>query len=233
MNVVILGDGLLGKELIKQTGWDYVSRKKTGFEVDQMVWQSDQLTDYDTIVNCIGYTNTYSDEKEKHWKINYEWVSRLVDYCVLKGKKLVHISTDYVYSNSISNASENDIPVHCRNWYGYTKLVSDAYVQLKLDNYLILRTSFKPYPFPYKEAMINQIGNFDTVNTITKKIIKLIKNNNYGIFNVGTQLKSMYDLGYNCNNTVNPIIKMIHTSMPTDISMDVNKYKKETGDYEN
>ena len=26
--VLVLGDGLLGSELVKQTGWEYVSRKK-------------------------------------------------------------------------------------------------------------------------------------------------------------------------------------------------------------
>ena len=28
MKALILGDGLLGSELHKQTGWDYISRKK-------------------------------------------------------------------------------------------------------------------------------------------------------------------------------------------------------------
>ena len=29
---LILGDGLLGTELVKQTGWDYISRKKDGID---------------------------------------------------------------------------------------------------------------------------------------------------------------------------------------------------------
>ena len=32
MRVVVLGDGLLGSEIIKQTGWDIISRKKNGFD---------------------------------------------------------------------------------------------------------------------------------------------------------------------------------------------------------
>ena len=28
MKVIVIGDGLLGSELVKQTGWEYVSRKK-------------------------------------------------------------------------------------------------------------------------------------------------------------------------------------------------------------
>jgi hypothetical protein len=37
MNILILGDGLLGSELIKQTGWDYISRKKNGFDFTKRV----------------------------------------------------------------------------------------------------------------------------------------------------------------------------------------------------
>jgi dTDP-4-dehydrorhamnose reductase len=56
---------------------------------------------------------------------------------------LVHISTDYLYSGSVSNASESDVPVHCNNWYGYTKLLADGLVQLESNNYLICRCTHK------------------------------------------------------------------------------------------
>ena len=29
MKVIVIGDGLLGSELVKQTGWEYVSRIQT------------------------------------------------------------------------------------------------------------------------------------------------------------------------------------------------------------
>ena len=32
MKVLILGDGLLGSEIRKQTNWDYISRKKDGID---------------------------------------------------------------------------------------------------------------------------------------------------------------------------------------------------------
>ena len=35
-NVLVLGDGLLGRELVKQTNWDYVSRGKDGFDIDNI-----------------------------------------------------------------------------------------------------------------------------------------------------------------------------------------------------
>ena len=35
MNVVILGNGLLGMEIQKQTGWDIISKKENGFDITQ------------------------------------------------------------------------------------------------------------------------------------------------------------------------------------------------------
>jgi dTDP-4-dehydrorhamnose reductase len=58
--------------------------------------------------------------------------------------KLVHLLT-YLYSGSVSNASESDVPVHCNNWYGYTKLLADGLVQLESNNYLICRCTHKLY----------------------------------------------------------------------------------------
>ena len=75
MKVLVLGDGLLGSEIIKQTEWDYISRKKDGFDIT--ISSFDCLLNYDTIINCIAYTDTYSDDKEKHWNINYKSVISL------------------------------------------------------------------------------------------------------------------------------------------------------------
>jgi dTDP-4-dehydrorhamnose reductase len=230
MNIVILGDGLLGKEIHKQVfcQWDVLSRKKDGIDFRNIDTYKDKLEHYDVIINCIANTNTYSEVKEEHWDTNVLGTSELVDYCVKNNKKLVHISTDFVYANSVKNASEEDVPVHCKNWYGYTKLVSDAYVQLKMKNYLLIRCSFTKNPFPYKKALVNRIGNFDTVDTISEIIVRLIIKNKVGLFNVGTNLKSMYDLAkLNSDEYIEPINTMTDENMPTDVSMNIEKLNNE------
>jgi len=217
---LILGDGLLGSELVKQTGWDYISRKKDGIDIFDFNQWIFKFSEYDIIINCIANTDTYSNNKELHWKVNYEFVDTLVNFCNETGKKLVHISTDYIYANSKTEASEEDIPVHLETWYGYTKLLGDAHVQLKSKNYLIVRTSHKPYPFPYKNAWDNQFTNGDYVNKISELIIKLINSNQFGVFNIGTNIKTWYDLTKNEFNTF-PINAPLNT--PLDVSMDLNK----------
>ena len=131
MRKLVLGDGLLGSEIYRQSGWDYISRKKDKIDFREPDSYKNYLKKYDVIVNCIGHVDVYSDDKQAHWDINYKAVSDLVDLCNENNVRLVHISSDFVYSNSVENASESDVPVHNANWYGYTKLLGDAHVQLK------------------------------------------------------------------------------------------------------
>lgn len=223
--VLVLGDGLLGSELVKQTGWDYISRKKDSFDVKNISLFYDKMKKYNVIVNCIANTDTYSDDKESHWETNYVFVDKITNFSNKNNIKLVHISTDYIYTGSIENATEDDVPVHCNNWYGYTKLLSDGLVQLQSNNYLLIRCSHKPSPFPYEKAWNDLYGNFDYVDNISKKIVKLIKNNSIGVFNVGTETKTIYDLAKKTNSNVESIQSPIYT--PKNITMNLNKMNKE------
>lgn len=221
MRVVVLGDGLLGNEITKQTRWDSISRKKDNIDAVLTSWFN-MLDKYDTVVNCIAYTKTYTSDKSSNWDINVLFVDKLIDYCNINSKKLIHISTDYIYSFSNPQASEEDIPVHLKTWYGYTKLIGDAMVQARSKNYLLCRLSHKPYPFPYENAWDNQLTNGDYVTTIANLVIKLITLNQSGVFNVGTDLKTWYDLTKDEFKT-SPV--PAPEVAPLDISMNTNKLK--------
>jgi dTDP-4-dehydrorhamnose reductase len=223
---LILGDGLLGSEIVKQTNWDYVSRKKNGFQTtsnfeDFLVVDGNPISD--TIVNCIANTDTYSLDKELHWEVNYVFLHKLILFCNKYNIKLIHISTDYIYTGSVTNATENDVPVHCNNWYGYTKLLGDGLVQLLSAKYLLLRCTHKPKPFPYEKAWIDQVGNFDYVDRISEIIIKMIRSDVTGLYNVGTNLKSMYELAMETSE-VTPAISDSH--IPKNLSMSLESLKK-------
>lgn len=219
-NVLVLGDGLLGRELINQTNWDYVSRSKDGFDINHL--DEFILSNYDIVINCIAHTDTYTEDREDHWNVNCKFVDKLIDYCNEHFIKLIHISTDYVYSNSIPFASENDVPVHCNNWYGYTKLLSDGLIQLRSEDYLLIRCSHKPSPFVYDSAWIDYVGNFDYVDTIATLIIDCINKDLSGVYNVGTDVKTMFDLA-NETNVVESSFTPSH--VPNNLSMDLTKLK--------
>jgi dTDP-4-dehydrorhamnose reductase len=220
LKVIVLGDGLLGSEMVKQTRWKCLSRKISGFDITDLDKSFPKDTKIDVIVNCIANTDTYSIEKKGHWDTNFSFVSDLIKYCNSNLIKLVHISTDYVYSQSIDTATENDVPVHCNNWYGYTKLLGDGLVQLEANDFLLIRCTHKPKPFPYDNAWDDQIGNFDYVDIIANKIIKLIRKNAIGLYNVGTKTKTMFELASETKK-VNTIKAPLH--VPHNTTMDIGK----------
>lgn len=224
--ILVLGDGLLGSEIIKQTNWEYLSHKKDGINMVKDFYtefiEHINCINPDVIINCIGYTNTYDEERQRHWDVNYGFVADLVDFCDSREIKVVHISTDYVYVNSKGSNAENSIPVHQETWYSYTKLLSDAYVQLRMSDYLLFRCSFKPTPFPYDKAYENIKGNFDYVDVIAKQMIELINENQKGVWNIGTEYKSVYDLA----KQTKPDIGCWYDNQLPIIQMDLDKFNK-------
>jgi hypothetical protein len=219
MKVLILGDGLLGSEINKQSQWDIISRKNNKIEALDFNSWSFKLLPYDVIVNCIAYTNSYSKDKENHYKINYEFVSKLVSFCNENNKKLVHISTEFVYACNISLPTEEDIPQPYNSWYAYTKLLADEYIQLKSNEYLICRELHKPNPFPYEKVWDVQTSG-DTVDKISKLIITLINKGASGIYNVGTGGKNLKELA------PNSILIPPPSYIPKDTRMNLDKLNK-------
>lgn len=219
-NIVVLGDGLLGSEIVNQTSWHYISRKKDGFDIINIAHFNLIPENTTTLINCIANTDSYSLDKETHWDVNYKGVHNLIQFCNEHKIKFVHISTDFIFANnSKETPSEEDVPVHSEHWYSYTKLLGDGLVQLLSNDYLLCRCTHKPYPIPYKKIFADRVGNFDYVNVIASLIIKLINKGANGVFNVGTDKKYMVDLiphnDYELINTP--------TGLPTDTTMSISK----------
>lgn len=225
MKVLILGDGLLGSTLHKETGWSVLSRKKDGFDITNTSTYSKILQQSPTsIINCTGYVNNrYDSSKELHWRVNYEGVLNLTDFCNKHSIKLIHISSDTVYANSIPNATEEDVTIHQPSYYSYTKLLSDSYIRVRSNHFLLIRCNHKPTPFPYDEAWVDQIGNFDYIDVLLGKLLLLIENNATGVYNVGTEPKSMYELAKRTVPNVVPIYKG-DSRIPHDKTMCLDKY---------
>lgn len=219
-DVIILGNGILGKEIQRQTNWDIHSRSYNNFDINNSSFE--QFKNYKVIVNCIANTNTYDDRKEAHWDTNYASVYKLALFCNENNIKLVHISSDFVYANSpLDKRSELDAPCHFANWYSLTKLLADNMIELVCNDYLICRTTHKEAPFKFEKAFIDRVGNFDYTQTIAGLIILLILYNESGIYNVGTESKTMYSLAKQTKQNVTPVL--MEGDFPKDTSMDVTK----------
>ena len=223
MKVLILGDGLLGKEIASQTKWDVASRKLGNLpDINDFGELSNLIYTYDVVINCIANTNSYSDDLQSHLDINYKFVIALTDFCKEWKIKLVHISTEFVYANNKKNAfdwslpKESDLPLPSNNHYAKTKLLADQYISLMSDKYLICRGLHKSNDFsPSQVWDIKTCG--DKVKHIAPLIIKLINKNATGIFNIGTGYKSYSDL-YPKGEVIKP-----PSYVPLDTSMCLDK----------
>ena len=223
-DVLVLGDGLLGSEIVTQTGWDYVSRKKDNVNLDEIL-SIVASNDKSVILNCIANTDTYSSDKRSHMDVNFNFVIDLVNICNNFKKKYIHISTDYVYSNSKNTPNEDDVPVHNETWYSYSKILADGYVENQSNNFLTSRVTHKPNPFPYNQAWKDQMGNFDYVDRQAKRIIYLILNGASYIYNIGTDnIRSVYSMAKETNKNVTPIKAPF--DVPKNTRMCVNKMKE-------
>lgn len=182
----------------------------------------------DIVINCAAYTNVDGCETDpdKAFMVNSIGPRNLAIECEKIGAKLVHISTDYIFSgNSNKPQKEYDL-ANPKSIYGSTKLMGENYVREFSSKYFIIRTSWlygeKGNNFVYtiinlaktkKEIMVvnDQIGNPTNANDVAFHILKLINTEEYGIYNcTGEGECSWYDfakrivdlLGEDC--VVNP-----------------------------
>lgn len=72
--------------------------------------------------------------------VNALWPARLADYCRENSRRLVHMSTDLVYSGGIPPYTEKS-PAVPRSLYGWTKLLGDKAILRRDPEALIVRTS--------------------------------------------------------------------------------------------
>ena len=158
------------------------------------------------IVNCAAYTNVDKAENEPKLAntINYKAVDIISKWTSAKNKKLIHISTDYVF-DGLSNIplSENSKtkPV---NEYGSSKLKGEIACLKNDSNSIVIRTSwlYSRFGKNFVKTMINlmkknnsvkvvndQIGSPTYAYDLAKVIIEIIINskNKSGLFHYSNE----------------------------------------------
>jgi dTDP-4-dehydrorhamnose reductase len=97
-----------------------------------------------TILNTAAYTNVNKAEIEKNKanQVNNIGVKNLVELCEKYDLKLIHFSTDYVYSSkTIDPIDENKI-TNPLNYYGISKRNGELCVENSNSESIIIRTSW-------------------------------------------------------------------------------------------
>lgn len=90
----------------------------------------------DQVINCIGYTKHQPENSMAYKALNSVLPHRLVDLCNQFNSRLIHISTDCVFSGEKGNYQESDIP-DAEDVYGKSKIFGE----ISNGNSITLRTS--------------------------------------------------------------------------------------------
>jgi len=184
------------------------------------------------IVNCAAYTNVDKAETEPKLAniINYKAVDIISKWTSAKNKKLIHISTDYVFDGlSKLPLSENSItkPV---NEYGSSKLKGEIACLKNDSNSIVIRTSwlYSSFGKNFVKTMIDlmkknhsvevvndQVGSPTYAYDLAKVIIEIIINseNKSGLFHYSNEGKiSWFEFARSIKKLYNLDCKIIGVS---------------------
>lgn len=163
------------------------------------------------VINAAAYTKVDDCEEnyELAFKVNSLGARNLAMACETIGAKLIHISTDYIFSgDGTVPYKEFDTPVPV-SVYGKTKLMGEEYVKDFCSRYFIIRTAWL-YGYNgknfvktimkagrekgYLEVVEDQRGNPTNVEDLAYHILKLALTEEYGIYHcTGKGECSWYD----------------------------------------
>lgn len=111
---------------------------------------------YDLIIHCAAYTDVVKAEKEPSKCFNVNVIGTLNMLNAFPGVPFVYISSEYANN-----------PV---NFYSWTKLAGELSVIASRRRHLIIRTLFKPVPFPFDKAFGDQWTQGDEITIIAPLI---------------------------------------------------------------
>lgn len=229
MNILITGGkGQLGTEIYKcfenkktELGTPNILLEKNNvrsIDIDELditdivkVLYFFENNNIDCVINCAAYTNVDKCEAdvESAFKVNALGPRNLAIACGKYKTKLIHISTDYVFSGEGSVPFTEWDDCKPQSIYGKTKYLGEKYVREFCSKHFIIRTAWlygyygnnfvKTIMRVAKEkgqlkVVDDQRGNPTNAADLAHHIIKLISTHEYGTYNgTGCGECSWYD----------------------------------------
>src|SRR5690606_35140771 len=128
----------------------------------------------DVIVSAGAYTAVDKAESEPELvdMINHLAVAAMADWATKNGKKLVHVSTDYVFQGNNSTPLKEDEPTDPINVYGLTKEKGEQAIMRSGADAIIIRTAwvYSSYGANFVKTMIRLMTERDTIGVIADQI---------------------------------------------------------------
>ncbi len=205
------------KSLIINTALDiefyFSNKKELDLNCDSSIDDFFNNNNFDIIINCAAYTSVDMAESEESLanQINHLAVRKLAEVAHKQNAKIIHISTDYVFSGNTTTPyieSDSTFPI---NTYGKTKLAGEKII-LKLlpNNAIIIRSSwlYSEYGNNFIKTMLklgkekesinivcDQIGSPTYAGDLASAIINIAINKDLMGMNFATQIYHYSNLG--------------------------------------
>ena len=184
----------------------------------------------DVIVHAAAYTNVGGAETDRQtcWAVNVEGTRHMAKAANEVGAKLVHVSTDYVFSGEQGNYRESDTPGPVVNYYSLTKLVAEEAARVAA-RHLIIRTSFRPREFAYPVAFSDVYTSQDYVDVIAPQIALAVRHMaeiKDEVLHIATERKSVYELAKRRKPDVQEGLRAsASVRLPADVSLDSGRWE--------
>lgn len=224
MKILLTGGlGLLGKYILKLDK-KIIAPSHALFNIDDLnsVYRGIKKYQPDVVLHLAAETNPPAHDDNPNLGIitNIIGTAYLAAVCWAFKIKLIYLSTDYVYCGKGPH-KENESVCMPSNFVK-SKLGGECAVSM-LNDYLIIRCSFGPYPFPYERVYDDQKNSKMYVNEIAPLILKAAKSKLTGIVNIGSSGQSLYQYA----KRTKPGIKKIKTPkwIPRDTRLNLKKWK--------
>lgn len=184
----------------------------------------------DVIVHTAAYTNVGAAEREREvcWNTNVVGTRNVARGANTVGAKLVHLSTDYVFSGDEGGYRETDTPGPVVNYYALTKLVAEEAARAA-KRHLILRTSFRPREFQYLVAYSDVYTGQDYVDIIAPQIALAVRHApdiEDEVLHIVTERKSVYELARRRRPEVREGTRVqAGVTLPGDVSLNTERWE--------
>jgi dTDP-4-dehydrorhamnose reductase len=223
------GSGTLGSEMINRSsefGISFVSPSSNKCDITNYNDVREALSSFDgdIVVHAAAETDVTGIERSalRAIEVNVVGTINIIRCCQELNKRLVFISTDYVFDGLKGDYTPKD-PINPISKYAKTKASAELLVR-SLDDYLVIRTSFFGRQFPYDKAVADQWSTKDYVDIIAPLVLEAVTNKKTGILHIGTEKSTTYDKAKKRKPEVQKIyLKDINFSIPRDVSLEVDR----------
>lgn len=172
MFLVVGCNGQLGTELKTLLGAqaEYVDREDLDITDEAAVKAFFDKQAYEFVINCAAYTavDLAEDNAETARKVNEDGVRNLARY----GKRIIHISTDYVFDGTGHKPYEPEDKTNPVSVYGLTKRSGEQAALQEADTAVVIRTAwlYSPYGNNFVKTMRRLGLEQESLNVVCDQI---------------------------------------------------------------